>query len=91
MAELLREPEFAGGQKLLEEAEVETPDGWRPIGTVDRDAVGPDTQIRVRLSDFSQELARRLDDAGLYAEPRPHPSRRKPPPPPPRKRRRKRN
>lgn len=87
MAALMREPEFAGPQNLLDEAEVETPQGWRPISEARHEAVGPDTQIRVKLSDFSQELTRRMDEAGLYTEPQPHPSRRAAPPPPPRKRR----
>ncbi|HWT94806.1 MAG TPA: hypothetical protein VN238_17550 [Solirubrobacteraceae bacterium] len=65
--------------------EVETPDGWRSLVDVDRGTLGPDTLMRVKMSPLGQELARRLDEAGLYATPRPHPSRRKPPPPPPRK------
>lgn len=90
MREVLREGKFKGPQKFVESIEVQTPHGWESMTapSLHRPPPDPKTRMRFKLSEFGEEIARRMAAAGLYDEPRVHPSRRKPPPPPPRKRRR---
>lgn len=88
MDEVLREGKFAGPQRFLEAVEVETPRGWQPMGGAvgEPRPLGAHTPIRMKLSEFGEEVVRRIGEAGLYTEQRVHPSRRKAPPRPPRKR-----